>query len=181
MESTGMTRNCPKCGARVFASVRRLSQCLAGREFRLTVPFATCKGCRTGYFDAAAVEWGERQIACRIAADGPVDGRTLRVLRKALGLRASQLADVLSVTAETISRWETGQRPVDRSAWMVASSLVLEEAHLSPRTLERLKAAARPVPLEAVTIDTRTSLPVAPPPRQKRISGVVRRRIGSGR
>jgi putative zinc finger/helix-turn-helix YgiT family protein len=169
-------RNCPKCGARVVANVRRLSQCIAGREFCLSVPFGRCKGCGTGYFDAAALERGERRIACRVAEDGPVDGRTLRVLRKALGLRASQLADVLSVTAETISRWETGQRRVDRSAWMVTSSLVLEKARLPMRTLARLEAAARPVPLEAVTIDTRPSTSAVDAPPRKRISGVVRRK-----
>src|SRR5580658_3594889 len=168
-------QNCPKCGARISASVRQLSQRVGGREFRLSVPFGACKACGTGYLDAAALEWGELQIACQVAMDGPADGRTLRVLRKALGLLATQLADLLSVTAETISRWETGQRPVDRSAWFVTGSMVLERAKWPTRTLARLKAAARPVALKPVTIDTRKTAHVDSP-RRERISGVVRRR-----
>ncbi len=39
-------------------------------------------------------------------------------------LRATDLADLLGVAAETLSRWERGERPVDRAALTVIGALV---------------------------------------------------------
>jgi DNA-binding XRE family transcriptional regulator len=113
--------------------------------------------------------------------EGPVNGGTLRALRKALGFTAAHLADLLSVTAETISRWENGPRRVDRSAWIVVGSMVLESANLPTSTLARLKAIACPPTPVTVTIDARPSARAAEPPGTKRISGVVVRKRGRAR
>jgi transcriptional regulator with XRE-family HTH domain len=58
-------------------------------------------------------------------------------MRKALGLRAADLAEMLDVTPETLSRWETGKLPMGRTSWLTLSSLALDfEA-----TAARLQAA----------------------------------------
>jgi transcriptional regulator with XRE-family HTH domain len=60
-------------------------------------------------------------------------------MRKALSLRGSELGALLDVTAETISRWENGQRNVHRTAWVALGSMVLEKMQGSTSTLDRLQ------------------------------------------
>jgi transcriptional regulator with XRE-family HTH domain len=47
-------------------------------------------------------------------ARGIRDSAVFKNLRKALGLEATELADLLGVTAKTISRWKTGHREEER-------------------------------------------------------------------
>jgi transcriptional regulator with XRE-family HTH domain len=65
-------------------------------------------------------------------------------MRKALGLRAADLAGLLGVAAETVSRWETGQRDVDRGALALVGGLVVDRLEGSTATLDRLRALAKP-------------------------------------
>jgi transcriptional regulator with XRE-family HTH domain len=89
------------------------------------------------------------EVATVLAMKGPLQGETLRFMRKALGLRGFELAALLGVTGETLSRWEHEQRPVDSMAWILVGSLVLEHAGRPPVTLRRLLAAneKKPTPL----------------------------------
>jgi transcriptional regulator with XRE-family HTH domain len=176
---TNLMRSCPKCAARITPGTRRIAQHVGGRDFLLKVPAGTCRLCGTGYLDAESLEWGELQIACRLAMEGPANGATLRALRKSLGFLAAQLAEMLGITAETISRWETGQRRVERSAWIVVGSMVLEKANVPACTLARLKAVTCPPSPEVVTIDARPEARAAERRSGKRISGVERK--GSAR
>jgi len=169
-------RSCPKCGARVTIGIRQIAQRVGGRDFLLTVPAGNCRLCGTSYLVAEALEWGELQIACRLAMEGPANGASFRALRKSLGFTASQLAEMLDITAETISRWENGQRRVDRSAWTVVGSMVLETADMPTSTLARLKVASSPVAVQTVTIDARAPARAAERRGTKRISGVERKR-----
>lgn len=57
----------------------------------------------------------EAAVARALVAAGAADGDTLKWLRKTAGLRAADLADLLGVTAKTVSRWETGETPIDRA------------------------------------------------------------------
>jgi transcriptional regulator with XRE-family HTH domain len=72
---------------------------------------------------------------------------TFKFMRKALGLRAVDIAELLDVAAETLSRWETGQRPVDRASWIAVSAMVLDKLEGRTTTLDRLKALLEPAPL----------------------------------
>ncbi len=89
---------------------------------------------------AQAVVRAELENAATCAMCGPINGATFRVMRDALGLRAEDLGRLLGVRPESVSRWETGRSPVDRNAWMVLGTLVLEAAEKPSVLMQRLTA-----------------------------------------
>ncbi len=50
-------------------------------------------------------------------------GVQLKLVRKAAGLKATELADLLGVTPETVSRWECGRSEIPRAAVYVLVEL----------------------------------------------------------
>jgi DNA-binding transcriptional regulator YiaG len=61
-------------------------------------------------------------------------------MRKELGLKATELADILNVSPETVSRWENGAAAVDRIAWILVAEVVRQPDATRAATLERLRA-----------------------------------------
>lgn len=74
-------------------------------------------------------------------------GETFKYARKAVGLRAEDLASLLGVARETISRWETGKHPIDSAALAVLALIVKDAVQGSTATLDALRArrAAKPL------------------------------------
>jgi DNA-binding transcriptional regulator YiaG len=48
----------------------------------------------------------------RIMDDFKLNGHEIKFLRRAMGLKATDLADYLDVTPETLSRWENSKEPI---------------------------------------------------------------------
>jgi transcriptional regulator with XRE-family HTH domain len=65
-------------------------------------------------------------------------------MRKALGLRATDLAELLDVTPETVSRWETDRVPLDRGALATLGALLRDARAGSTATLDHLRTLAHP-------------------------------------
>ena len=65
-------------------------------------------------------------------------------MRRVLGAKAVDVAELFGVTPETISRWETGRVPFDRAAWITLGTIVLDRLEGSEVTIDRLRAAATP-------------------------------------
>ncbi|MBX3232945.1 MAG: helix-turn-helix domain-containing protein [Labilithrix sp.] len=142
-----------ECGGDLKAGPQRLSAVAGGRRFRATVTAPVCRRCRASFVDGRLLERFDLAIACDLAMRGPADGETFRFLRKAIGLAAATLAELLGVSAETISRWENGQRAVDGPAWITVGTLVLERAGRPTSTLDRLGVLARDArPASPVTL-----------------------------
>lgn len=114
---------------------------------RGTVPAEQCPKCKKVYVGGAALERLELQVAASVARSGVVSGETLRFLRKALGLQAKDLGEIIGTPPETISRWETGARDVDKFAWVALAAMVLDSAEArAPTTRDVLRAIAKPKP-----------------------------------
>jgi DNA-binding XRE family transcriptional regulator len=131
---------CADCCGAVSASRTRQTQRVAGRQFTVTIAGATCRACGASFLENDSLQRADLEVACELARHGPPAGDAFRFLRKTLGMRGVDLAALLDVTPETISRWENGQRPVDRAAWLTVGSMVLERAARDPETLERMRA-----------------------------------------
>jgi transcriptional regulator with XRE-family HTH domain len=85
-------------------------------------------------------------------ARGLRDGGTFKFIRKALGLRASELGDLLDVSPETVSRWENSHRAAERSVWNTLADLVSDKLHGTKTTLDRLTAPAPRIPKQPVRL-----------------------------
>lgn len=132
-------KRCIKCKGRLVRGTKEESHRLAERRFVTEVPSMSCTGCGEVYVDSASLERVELAVAAHVAKQGPATGETFRFMRKALSLRGSELGALLDVTAETISRWENGQRNVHRTAWVALGSMVLEKMQGSTSTMDRLQ------------------------------------------
>jgi transcriptional regulator with XRE-family HTH domain len=61
-------------------------------------------------------------------------------MRKAIGLSATALAELLDVSMETVSRWEHGTRDAPLPAVAALGAMVLDHAAGSSATADRLRA-----------------------------------------
>ncbi len=113
--------------------------------FTAELPAVICADCNANYvshddlaqFELGAAEW--------ITQHGIRDAKALRFIRKALGMRAVDLAALLDVTAETVSHWENGHTPIDVGAFTVLGDLVADAIAGKTTTRDRLESLREPV------------------------------------
>jgi transcriptional regulator with XRE-family HTH domain len=65
-------------------------------------------------------------------------------MRKAVGLRGADVADLLNVREATVSRWENDHDPVDLAAWAALAAIVSEKLAGQTTTMDRLRASKTP-------------------------------------
>ena len=140
-------QRCPVCkqGSLRDASFEHTLE-LADVEFVGTVDGTECDVCGESFVSPDELQRFELLVADAVARKGLISGETFRFLRKALGLRATDLALRLGVTPETISRWEQGHRDVSRAAFAVLGNLVADARTGSEETRRRLDAMMGPSP-----------------------------------
>lgn len=108
--------------------------------FSVVVPCVRCEACGVVTIAPADSERAELAVAYALAAHGPVTGPAFRHMRNALGIARGDMARLLGVAPETVSRWEHGDRAVDRAAWLLVSTLVDERRAGRQDTLARLRS-----------------------------------------
>ena len=142
---------CFNCGKPTFKNGQvQFTVTVAGIEFTTELPGGQCGSCsgRTIHGDAAARF--ELQVAAELMTRGLRSGETFRFMRKALGMKAADLAQVMNVAAETLSRWENDQREVDWPEFLLLGSLVDDKLAGRTTVLTRARALAEPRPARYV-------------------------------
>jgi DNA-binding transcriptional regulator YiaG len=114
---------------------------VAGRTFSVEVPAVEHAEHGHGVL-APDLQRAEVAIAATLALEGPVHAESFRFMRGALGIAAKDLAELLGVTPETVSRWENGAGEVNRSAWLTLGTIALERAGRPTMTQERMAKIA---------------------------------------
>ncbi len=71
-------------------------------------------------------------------------GAALKFVRHTLGVKQTELAELLGFKAETLSRWENGERPVPRLVRVVLANIVIDRMQGDQQTLDRLRGAHEP-------------------------------------
>jgi DNA-binding transcriptional regulator YiaG len=111
-----------------------------GRVFSIELPLVERRPGEVGV-DAKVALAGEAAIAAAVA-EAPSSAAGVLYIRRALGLTAVRLGELLDVRAETISRWEHGAGDVPRAAWLALGELALERAGRPAAALSRAESFA---------------------------------------
>lgn len=120
------------------------SRTIAGVTFRASLPAQKCRKCEELFVTSEALEAFDEQVAREIAQLGLADPKAIRFMRKAIGLAAKDFAVLLGVAPETVSRWENGERPMDRAALAVLEMLVRQNEKERASTLAWLQQSRTP-------------------------------------
>ena len=124
------------------------------------------------FVPADSLENVDLEIAAHLAMSGSFSRETFRFMRKALAMRGFELAKLLLVTGETVSRWEHGQRSLDPHAWVLLGSMVLERLGRPVATLRRLVSLQKPGKLPK-TVRLETVAPKTKPKPTRRQARVA--------
>jgi putative zinc finger/helix-turn-helix YgiT family protein len=100
-----------------------------------------CSSCGETLYTGLEVDRQFDEVARAIVARGIRSGDEFKFVRKATGFRAADLAELLDVRAETISRWERGEAELPRAAVYALGQLLLAPDE-TRRALETLASAA---------------------------------------
>lgn len=116
---------CPTCGSEALAPATcTIERMVDGVTFSIDAPCLRCGSCGEELTTHDVEEGFDLAIAAKLASSGRRTGPALRFIRKAMGMRAAELAALLDVTPETFSRWETGEREPEGRAFALAGLLV---------------------------------------------------------
>lgn len=134
--------SCPSCkvAGKMRLDTAALERELGGVTFKAKVPALRCGVCKEWFVSFEEGRRFELAVALAVAEHGISSADAFKFMRKATELRASDLAELLAVTPETVSRWETGKVPVERRALALLQALVTDRVHGTTVTLDRLKA-----------------------------------------
>jgi len=98
---------------------------LDGTRFAMSIDGLLCSACNERIFSDDEVERFEQALTKSMAYRPP--GREgFRWLRRRLGLSGVEVAELLGTTPETVSRWETGKRDIDKSMWVLLGRVAVE-------------------------------------------------------
>jgi DNA-binding XRE family transcriptional regulator len=111
-----------------------------------------CGSCGESVLNGVELGRAELLAGAEAMARGLRDGGTFKFIRKALGMRASELGSLLDVSPETISRWENGHRAAERSVWNTLADLVSDKLHGTNTTLTRLTIPKARIPKQVIRL-----------------------------
>jgi putative zinc finger/helix-turn-helix YgiT family protein len=149
---------CIHCGkADLIPDTIPHSVTVAGVEFASELPGRRCPACGYSTVNGPAALRFELLVAAELVTRGLRGGAAFKFMRKALGMKAAEIAQSFNVAPETISRWENDQREVDWPEFMLMGFLVDDKLAGRTTTLSRLKALAEPPQEGKVTIPFRAA------------------------
>ena len=117
---------CPTCReSELQDGTTQLETTVAEQQFSAQASALVCLKCGESLVDGRVMERFELEVAWKLAF-GPPAGESFRFMRKALGLKAETVADLLQTTPETVSRWETGKIRTDAKAFALMAMMILD-------------------------------------------------------
>ena len=124
-----------------------LDRKIGRRTFKTKVAATRCASCGEETYAGNELAAFDLSVAGELARHGEISPEAFGFMRRALGMRALELAELMDVTNETISRWEHGKQSLDHRAVALLASIVLDRLEGRTTTLDRMKALLKPEPL----------------------------------
>jgi putative zinc finger/helix-turn-helix YgiT family protein len=138
-------QRCAKCKSlELRASEMDDEVTVAGRRFQAKLAATLCSSCGAMYVEGLVLERFELTVAQALANAGERSGEALKFMRKALGYSGRELAQLLGVTLESVSRWETGKHAVDADTIATLAALADDRLTGCTTTRDRLVALSAP-------------------------------------
>ena len=138
---------CVSCGKRAMAPGQvTLTREVGEHLFSATVQGQICGACGETLTDLADGERFDLAVA-EILSEATPTGDSFRFLRKVVGLRARDLARMLGIAGDTISRWENGKHAIDRAAFFVLGQIAREQRRCATSMRDLLVRGEMPKPL----------------------------------
>ena len=151
------TNRCWKCKSKALKAILVAeSRTVASHVFTAELPWLHCDGCGERTISGPVLEALDLSIASALARAGITAPEALRFMRKALGLPAAELAELLQLRPETVSRMENGKTVADRRTVALLAAMVFDRQAGREDTLERLRVLAHP-PRLAKRVQIRTA------------------------
>lgn len=136
---------CIECGAEMVESPGTHDYRECGLPVRLVgVTLARCPGCGNDDVEIPRIEELHRLIA-RTIIHKPhgLSGGEARFLRKWLGHSSRDFAEIMGVQPETVSRWESGAKPMGATADRLLRVLVANDEPREEYPAEELRKVDR--------------------------------------
>jgi DNA-binding XRE family transcriptional regulator len=148
-------KRCIECRGQLQQSTTEQRIEVAGVAFVAELPALVCKSCTEFFVNGPDLERFDLAVASWLSSHGHRSPDAFRFTRKALGLRATDLAQLVQVTPETISHWENGHRAIDVGVFALLGELVSDRIEGRDGTLNRLRALQGPAkaPKRAVRVE----------------------------
>lgn len=136
---------CTNCGKTSLAAGEQpITLDVGERSFDGLVAGWHCRSCGERSYDGQDLEAFEQLAAAWLAEHGVRTPEELKFMRKAVGIRAADLASLLGVTPETVSHWETGKHAADLAVRSEIAAIVLETLSRPTNARSRLQAQGHP-------------------------------------
>ncbi len=137
--------SCSHCGAKALSPVKfSATRKVAGHAFKADLDASQCGACAEVLVDGASLEAFDLRVALELARAGLAVPEALRFMRSATGLRGKDLGALLGLSAEHISRVETGKAPADKRTVGLLAALLEDQSEGTTRTLDQLRAQGHP-------------------------------------
>lgn len=137
-------RVCVQCGGALVDATEEIQTRVDDLLFLIEAPAQQCVNCKETYISGAVHERLDLLVANQLSKSGILSGSIFRFMRKSLGIRANDLAQLLGVSPETVSRWETGKRDVDRASFAAVGAMISDALGGRADTVERLRSLVEP-------------------------------------
>ena len=141
-------KRCPTCKkAKLTEGTTALERTFPARGGKVRavvegVPAMVCRACGEAVVMSEDLARAELIAANRLIDAGARSGALLSWTRRSLGLLAADLAALLGITAETVSRWENDRVEPEPAVWNAVADLVADRLEGRTRTQDRLRTAA---------------------------------------
>ena len=133
-------KRCVECESTKLRSAECQEQVrVGGWVFTTLLPATKCGSCGAYCLEGEVLGRFELSAAQKLAELGVREGAAFKFMRKTLGMRAADLAGLLNVTPETVSRWENDKTEVDLAAFVTVGALVADKLDGRTTTLDRLR------------------------------------------
>jgi putative zinc finger/helix-turn-helix YgiT family protein len=141
-------KQCYSCGSKEMGRVEKLlTREIAGHAFRARVPAMKCRSCGELLYTSADLGRFDDAVAVALIDAGITASDAVKFIRKAIGLPARELAALLGVRPETLSRWENGKREIDHATLALLRQLITEHRTGKTPVADLLNRLHHPTPL----------------------------------